>query len=43
MVFNDANFNRGPDSKKAVKSFPTIVDYARRIHDRFYPDFTLWE
>lgn len=28
-----------PESQKVVKSFPTILDYARRIHDRYFPDY----
>ncbi|TVY75556.1 hypothetical protein LSUE1_G008655, partial [Lachnellula suecica] len=33
----------GPASREVVKSFPVIVEYARRIHDTYYPDFALWE
>ncbi|OAX80030.1 hypothetical protein ACJ72_05643 [Emergomyces africanus] len=33
----------GPDSKKLVKKFPVILDYARRIHDAYFPDYEKWE
>ena len=28
---------------KVVKSFPAVVEYARRIHQVFYPDYALWD
>ncbi|KAK5227373.1 hypothetical protein LTR72_003363 [Exophiala xenobiotica] len=28
-----------PESQKLVKSFPNLIDYAGRIHDRFFPDY----
>ncbi|KIX05751.1 uncharacterized protein Z518_03723 [Rhinocladiella mackenziei CBS 650.93] len=31
-----------PESKKLVKSFPNVVEYAERIHDRFFPDYQKW-
>ncbi len=34
---------RGPESQKVVKSFPAVVDYAQRIHDRYFPDYARWE
>lgn len=34
---------RGPESQKVVKSFPAVGDYARRIHDRYFPDYACWE
>jgi len=37
------NSARAPESKKVVKSFPTVVDYARRIHNRYFVDYTCWE
>jgi hypothetical protein len=33
----------GPESKKVVKSFPVLEDYARRIHHRYFPDYEVWE
>ncbi|OTA58347.1 hypothetical protein K449DRAFT_354577 [Hypoxylon sp. EC38] len=32
----------GPDSQKVVRSFPAILDYAGRIHDRYFPDYEKW-
>ncbi|XXG99270.1 hypothetical protein Hte_005607 [Hypoxylon texense] len=32
-----------PDSQKVVKSFPVLLDYARRIHDRYFPDYEKWK
>ncbi|KAE8446324.1 hypothetical protein EG329_012071 [Mollisiaceae sp. DMI_Dod_QoI] len=32
-----------PNSQRLVKSFPTIQDYARRIHDQYFPDYDRWE
>ncbi|KAI1775343.1 hypothetical protein F4818DRAFT_416348 [Hypoxylon cercidicola] len=31
-----------PDSQKVVKSFPVLLDYADRIHDRYFPDYEKW-
>ncbi|KAL1971165.1 hypothetical protein VTN77DRAFT_116 [Rasamsonia byssochlamydoides] len=35
----------GPESQKVVRSFPAIIDYARRIHNRYFPDYVspTWE
>lgn len=30
---------RAPTSMELIKSFPTIMDYAKRIHDAYFPDF----
>ncbi|MCJ1382990.1 hypothetical protein MMC17_006103 [Xylographa soralifera] len=32
-----------PETGQVVRSFPVVVEYARRIHDRYFPDYTLWE
>ncbi|KKY18794.1 putative glutathione s [Phaeomoniella chlamydospora] len=32
----------GPDSMKLVKSFPTVMDYARRIYNNYFPDYAGW-
>lgn len=34
---------RGPESKKLVKEFPTILNYAERIHYKHFPDYQKWE
>jgi len=36
-------FLRSPETKKILKSFPAVEDYARRIHDRYFPDYECWE
>lgn len=33
----------GPESMKVVRGFPVVVDYARRIHERYFPDYECWE
>ncbi|KAJ5323473.1 hypothetical protein N7476_002073 [Penicillium atrosanguineum] len=33
----------GPDSTATIKSYPVLVDYARRVHDQYFPDYELWE
>jgi glutathione S-transferase len=32
----------GPESRKLVKGFPAVVEYAERIHGRWFPDYELW-
>ncbi|PLB53576.1 hypothetical protein P170DRAFT_349274 [Aspergillus steynii IBT 23096] len=32
-----------PETQQIIRSFPAVVDYARRIHDRYFPDYVLWE
>ncbi|KAK3331642.1 hypothetical protein B0T19DRAFT_482098 [Cercophora scortea] len=32
-----------PETQKMVRSFPVLVDYARRIHARYFSDYDLWE
>ncbi|KAL4970461.1 glutathione S-transferase family protein [Aspergillus stella-maris] len=33
----------GPKTKEVVKRFPVVLEYARRIHDAYFPDYELWE
>jgi len=33
----------GPDSRRVVKTFPVILEYAERIHNSYFPDFAIWE
>lgn len=34
----------GPQSRELVRTeFPTVVDYATRIHHRYFPDYRLWD
>ena len=38
-----ADLVRAPDSNEAVRSFPAVLDYASRIHDRYFPDYERWD
>ncbi|KAI0470117.1 putative glutathione S-transferase [Xylariaceae sp. FL0804] len=29
----------GPDSQAVIRSHPVVIEYARRIHDRYFPDY----
>ncbi|RYP74930.1 hypothetical protein DL771_002714 [Monosporascus sp. 5C6A] len=31
-----------PDSQKVIRGFPILLDYAGRIHDRYFPDYEKW-
>lgn len=31
-----------PETAKIVRSYPTIIDYAERIHTRYFPDYERW-
>ncbi|KAL4799040.1 hypothetical protein BDV19DRAFT_321032 [Aspergillus venezuelensis] len=33
----------GPKTKELVKGFPVLLEYARRIHDAYFPDYELWK
>ncbi|CAI7645120.1 unnamed protein product [Penicillium pancosmium] len=32
-----------PTTKKVVNSYPALVSYAGRIHDKYFPDYERWE
>lgn len=32
-----------PVSREIIQGYPALVDYARRIHDEYFPDYELWE
>ncbi|KAJ5185534.1 hypothetical protein N7491_006600 [Penicillium cf. griseofulvum] len=32
-----------PETKQIVNSYPSLVNYARRIHDKYFPDYQVWE
>ena len=36
-------FHSAPESMEVIKSYPVLTDYARRIHEQYFPDYTLWE
>ncbi|KAK3308368.1 uncharacterized protein B0T15DRAFT_106512 [Chaetomium strumarium] len=31
-----------PETEKIVRGFPVVVEYAKRIHDRYFSDFKCW-
>lgn len=33
---------RAPDSKKVIKSYPVLYEYADRIHEKYFPDYEKW-
>ncbi|KAF2475861.1 uncharacterized protein BDR25DRAFT_89111 [Lindgomyces ingoldianus] len=33
----------GPESKKLVRGFPVVVEYAERLHRRWFPDYEMWD
>ena len=35
--------SRGPESWELVTSLPTVIDYAERIHNRYFPDYPRWK
>jgi len=32
-----------PDSQKAVREFPVVLEYAGKIHERWFPDYERWD
>ncbi|KAI1475601.1 putative glutathione S-transferase [Daldinia eschscholtzii] len=32
----------GPKSRDTIKEFPVLLDYAGRIHDKYFPDYEKW-
>ena len=34
---------RAPETQKILRSFPTIMDYADKIHQHYFPDYEHWE
>ncbi|OTA99300.1 hypothetical protein M426DRAFT_76471 [Hypoxylon sp. CI-4A] len=32
----------GPDCQKEIRGFPALLDYAERIHNRYFPDYEKW-
>ncbi|KAH7054646.1 hypothetical protein B0J12DRAFT_570315 [Macrophomina phaseolina] len=35
-------FDGAPDSQKVVRGLPAIMEYAHRIHGRYFPDYKRW-
>ncbi|GKZ89007.1 hypothetical protein AnigIFM59636_010144 [Aspergillus niger] len=31
-----------PETQRIVRGLPVVVEYAHRIHDRYFPDYELW-
>ncbi|RAH86866.1 glutathione S-transferase [Aspergillus japonicus CBS 114.51] len=32
-----------PETRAILRGLPVVVEYARRIHDRYFPDYACWE
>ncbi|KAB5566223.1 hypothetical protein GE09DRAFT_1105935 [Coniochaeta sp. 2T2.1] len=32
-----------PETQKTVRTFPVLVDYAKRVHNTYYSDYDIWE
>ena len=32
-----------PETQRVVRSFPVLVDYAKRIHAAYFMDYDIWE
>lgn len=33
----------GPKARELVMGFPVMREYARRIHDAYFPDYERWD
>jgi len=40
-ILTDWSF-RAPDSQRVIRGLPLLLDYAQRIHDRYFPDYIGW-
>lgn len=34
---------RGPDTARIIRSYPVIMEYARKIHDKYFSDYERWD
>ena len=34
---------RGPDTARIIRSYPVIMEYARKIHDKYFTDYERWD
>jgi hypothetical protein len=32
-----------PESMEFVRGLDAVMDYANRIHERYFPDYVMWE
>lgn len=42
-MLTDGHNNSNPETRSLVKSLSGVMDYAGRIHRRFFPDYEVWE
>ena len=35
--------DRAPETRKIVRSLPTVMDYADAIHKHYFPDYEHWD
>ncbi|CAI0643516.1 unnamed protein product [Colletotrichum noveboracense] len=34
--------NAAPDTQRVIRSYPVLVDYAKRIHEHYFSEYQLW-
>lgn len=34
---------RAVESQQVIRGFPMLMDYAKRIHDRYFPEYEFWD
>ncbi|KAK2738108.1 glutathione s-transferase [Colletotrichum kahawae] len=35
--------NAAPDTQSVIRSYPVLVDYAKRIHEHYFSEYKLWD
>ncbi|KAI8316017.1 hypothetical protein K4K61_011964 [Colletotrichum sp. SAR11_59] len=35
--------NASPDTQRVIRSYPVLVDYAKRIHEHYFSEYQLWD
>lgn len=35
--------SRAPETQKIIRSFPSIMEYADKIHNHYFPNYEHWE
>lgn len=34
---------RAPETRRIIRGLPTVMDYADKIHQQFFPDYEHWD
>ncbi|KAL2168872.1 hypothetical protein VTG60DRAFT_6774 [Thermothelomyces hinnuleus] len=42
FIVASLNCKQAPTTKEIIRSFPVVMDYARRIHDQYFSDYERW-